>query len=109
MKNEIIQMYQQGTLTMAALNEQQRVKLAEELRGMKFRQATGKLRRMDVKGRLAYFRNVQVSGKVYTRYVLPSLGVQVTLVEEDVRKAGPSEGRLKQEFELVDVLVEPLS
>lgn len=92
---------------MALLNAQQRQELREELRTMKFGKATGKLRTMDRKGRLAYYRNIQYTDQLSTRYVLPSLGVQVTLIElSDPQKSGNGKF-FKQKYEIEDVVVEP--
>lgn len=93
---------------MAFLNQQEREKLQNELKKMKFNKAKGKVRRLDPKGRLAFYRNVQNSAdQLYTRYELPSLGVRVTLIEErDTLPISESE-KLKTKLELVDVIVEP--
>ncbi|HLU10171.1 MAG TPA: hypothetical protein VK003_10930 [Oceanobacillus sp.] len=93
---------------MAFLNQQEREKLQEELKGMNFNKAKGKVRRLDPKGRLAFYRNVQnTADQLYTRYELPSLGVRVTLIEQrDTLPISESE-KLKAKFELVDVIVEP--
>jgi hypothetical protein len=92
---------------MAYLNEQERDALLNELKNMSFRQAQGKLRSMDEKSRLAYFRNAQQTGRWLTRYVLPSLGTRVTLVEVHSDKPTNKERRLKSEYEFVEVIVEP--
>jgi hypothetical protein len=92
------------------LNAQERDELRENLRAMKFGKATGRLRTMDKKGRLAYYRNVQMSGQVLTRYILPTYGVQVTLIETSDPKMPLVKGAVdfrKQDYEIVDVLVEP--
>ncbi len=91
---------------MAYLNKQQRDALLNELKSMNFKQAKGKLHRIDPKGRLAVYRNNQSVGKWVTRFDLYSLGTRVTLVE--VYNTRPQGNRHKAEFELVDVLIEPL-
>lgn len=92
---------------MAYLTEQERDTLLTELKNMSFRQAQGKLRSLDEKGRMAYFRNAQQTGRWLTRYVLPSLGTRVTLVEVHSDKPTSQERRLKSEYEFVEVIVEP--
>jgi hypothetical protein len=93
---------------MAFLNQQEREKLQTELKGMNFNKAKGKVRRLDPKGRLAFYRNVQnTASQLYTRYELPGMGVQVTLVEQGDQKPISESDKLKAKFELVDVIVEP--
>lgn len=90
---------------MAYLNERERRSLLNELSGMRLWRAKFKLRLLDPKGRLLYLRNVQQSGEWHTKYVLESLGTQVTLVE--VNHAENNLPRNKQKFEFVNVIVEP--
>ena len=90
---------------MAYLNSSERQQLLDDLTGLKFGRAKGKLQRMDPKGRLAYYRNAQQSGEWHTRYVLESLGTMVTLVE--VNHAENDQPRNKQRFEFVNIIVEP--
>jgi len=92
-------------LTMAFLNEQERDKLLNDLKNMNFNRAKGKLARMDPKGRLAYFRNVQMAGESHTKYILEGLGTVVTLVE--VNNAQNTEARNKANYEFVKIIVEP--
>jgi hypothetical protein len=95
---------------MAFLNKQERDQLENELKGMKFGKATGKLRSMDPNGRLVYYRNVQETGEWNTRYELKGLGARVTLVERQVEKAAKVLNFLKTDkltYDLVDVRVEP--
>jgi hypothetical protein len=91
---------------MAYLNAADREKLANELKNLKFNQAKGKVRRLDSKSRLAFYRNSQGIGRWLTRYDLPTLGTRVTLVEsyQTVEK----NGKLRSDFELNEVVVEPL-
>lgn len=87
---------------MAYLNQQERDELLDELKKKNFMQIKRKLRRMDPKGRLAFYRNVQETDRWMTRYVLEGLGTQVTLVESvDI-----SQG--KNDFTLQEIIVEPL-
>jgi hypothetical protein len=90
---------------MAYLNEQERLALVNELKEMSFNRAKGKVRSLDPKARLAFYRNAQRVGQWMTRYELPGLGTRVTLVEShrDVQK----NAKIKSEFELVEVIVEP--
>jgi hypothetical protein len=92
---------------MAYLNEQQREELLNQLKDMSFNQANWKLRLMDKQGRLAFYRNAQQTGRWLTRYVLPSFGTRVTLVEKHSGEPGKQANRLKSKFEFVEVIVEP--
>lgn len=91
---------------MAYLNAQQREDLLNELKGMRFNRAKGKVRGMDDKSRLAFYRNAQNTGWLMTRYDLPTLGTRVTLVEDLNEKE--LKGKLKSEYGLREVWVEPL-
>lgn len=99
---------------MAYLNAQQREALRNELKGMAFNRVRGRVRRLDPKSKLIYIRNSQTVTDYHTRYDLPTLGVSVILVENqletlaDTDNPGSSPVRYKREFEPVDVLVEPL-
>ena len=90
---------------MAYLNEQERDKLLDQLKNMKFGKAKGKLERIDPKGRLAYYRNVQMSGEWHTKFVLEGMGTIVTLVEK-LHNAN-DQARNKQDFEFVNIIMEP--
>lgn len=90
---------------MPYLNEGERRSLLDELSGMRLWRAKFKLRLMDPKARLVYLRNVQRSGEWHTKYVLESLGTQVTLVETN--QAENTQYRNQQKFEFVNVIVEP--
>jgi hypothetical protein len=90
---------------MAYLNEQERLALLDELKDMSFNRAKGKLRSLDPKARLAFFRNAQQVGRWMTRYELPSLGTRVTLVES--HRDVPNNSKTKSEFEMVEVIIEP--
>lgn len=92
---------------MAYLNEQQRSQLRDDLKDLKFNQAKGKVRRMDAKARLVYIRNAQQVGRWLTRYDLEGLGTRVTLVEEN-RVVTDTDKKLENEWQMVDVIVEPL-
>ena len=92
---------------MAYLTKEQRDALQTELAGMSFRQAQGKLKHIDSKGRLAYYRNAQRTGRWMTRWVLTGLGTQVTLVESNIVSDKKQPNRVKNDYALVDVIVEP--
>ncbi|MBL8133054.1 MAG: hypothetical protein JNL42_14430 [Anaerolineae bacterium] len=98
---------------MAYLNRAEREQLLNELKNMSFNKAKGRLRRIDPKGKMAYFRNAQESGKLFTRFELHGMGAVVTLIERDSDKvltteaAGAASTRLKPEFTLLEVVVEP--
>lgn len=92
---------------MAYLNQQQREELVERLSKMKFNRAKHTLVRMDPKGKLAYFRNNQETGKWMTRVDLYSLGTRVTLVESN--SVSDKTGRLvRSGYELEEIIVEPM-
>lgn len=91
---------------MAYLTEEKRAELKAELEKLSFRQAHGRLKRMD-KGRLAFYRNAQYAGKWMTRWVLEGMGVVVTLVEANVWTEKEKANRIKNDYNLIDVIVEP--
>ncbi len=99
---------------MAYLNQEEREKLLQELTKMSVSRARGKLRRMDPKVKLAYLRNMQQSGEYATRFDLFGLGTVVTLIERgseeqtSTDKPGSAAVRMKSEFELSQVIVEPM-
>lgn len=96
---------QKGPVRMAFLNQQEREALLDELKEKNFQQIKARLRRIDPKGRLAFFRNAQTVGRWMTRYELSGLGTRVTLVEE--AKPFEKKGKLRSNFELVEIVVEP--
>ena len=94
---------------MAYLNEKEREKLLNDLSKMNFMKAKRRLRRMDRQGKLALFRNVQNTGEWMTQFDLYGLGTTVTLIE--ARKSGyegTPEQRNEHEYELVEIIVEPM-
>jgi hypothetical protein len=109
-----IQIARKGDDAMAYLNRAERQKLLDELKTMKFNRAKGRLRRLDPKGRIALYRNAQVSGELHTRFELHGLGTVVTLVEGSSRTlkttqaAGANATREKSEYVLQAVIVEPM-
>lgn len=91
---------------MAFLNTQQRQDLLNELINLRFNRAKGKVRGMDEKSRLVFYRNAQQNGRLLTRFDLPTLGTRVTLVEKV--DAADRNGKLKAEYDLAEVTVEAL-
>lgn len=87
---------------MAFLNKQERDELLDSIKDLKFNRIKGKLRHMDDKNRLIYYRNVQQSGHWMTAYELPTKGVKVTLVES--MELGRKN---KAEYTLEEIIVEP--
>jgi hypothetical protein len=92
---------------MAFLNRQERQELLNDLAQMSFNKARGKLRRLDPRGRMAFYRNAQTSGRFHTRFELEGLGTRVTLIEQEIQTPGKSPLYNKSQFELVEVIVEP--
>lgn len=99
---------------MAYLTREEREKLLDELKNMSFNRAKGKLRRMDKKGVMAYYRNSQTIGRWMTRFDLHGLGTVVTLVEQEIETPdrtdapGSASVRQKSEPQLVEVIVAPM-
>lgn len=91
---------------MAFLNKSERDALTQELKQMKFGFAKRKLRGMDAKGRLVYYRNSQKIGEWTTRFELPSYGIRATLIESNAMQSKKN-GNVMSEYELVDVIIEP--
>jgi hypothetical protein len=88
------------------MNQKEREELLNQLKDMKFGRATGKVRGLDDKARLAFYRNAQGVNRLMTRYDLPTKGTRVTLVESTQKVE--SHNRLKNEYDMVEVIVEPL-
>jgi hypothetical protein len=95
---------------MAYLNKDQRDQLKAELEKMSFGAANGRLKRMDRKGRLAFYRNAQRVGQWQTKHILAGFGTEVTLIESNQfkEKLGKA-NRVKNDYKLVEVVVEPTS
>jgi hypothetical protein len=91
---------------MAFLNQSERESLKKELLSMSFGPAKRKVRAMDAKGRLVFYRNNQTIGQWVTRFELPSFGTRVTLVESLGTQEKKS-GKIMSDYEFVDVVVEP--
>lgn len=90
---------------MAFLNASERESLKKELLSMSFGPAKRKVRAMDAKGRLVFYRNNQNIGQFLTRFELPNFGTRVTLVESFGMKAKKS-GEVMSDYDFVDVIVE---
>lgn len=93
---------------MAFLNDADRDRLLNELSSMNFKRAKARLRRMDPKGKIAVYRNVQNTGEWITRYDLHGLGTKVTLVEAYTGYEGDPAQRKAADYKLVQVIVEPM-
>jgi len=90
---------------MAFLNKDERDALLNDIKNKSFNGIRGYVNRKDAKARLAYFRNVQESGKWMTRYVLEGLGTQVTVYEKlDEENEGWFS---KRKYEIEQIVVEP--
>lgn len=93
---------------MPYMNTQEREKLLNDLKGLDFIKAKRKLFLIDQKGRLAFFRNAQHSGQLETRFELEGLGTRVTLIEKHSRELDEKKQVWNSNYELIDVVVEPL-
>jgi hypothetical protein len=85
----------------AYLNKSERDALLEELRGKRFERCQRILVLKDQDVRLKYYRNIQETDRWMTRYILPSFGTQVTLVEGLSNEGG------NRTFTLNEIIVEP--
>lgn len=92
---------------MTYLNAQQRDQLRDELLGMRLGRAKGRVKSMDKKSRLVLYRNMQRVGEYSTTYLLPTLGVKVSLVEGENLKGAQRTGWFNRKYDLVDVVVAP--
>ncbi|MDQ7028173.1 MAG: hypothetical protein Q9P01_11260 [Anaerolineae bacterium] len=90
---------------MAYLNKQERDQMAEEIKDKSPSQIRGYVNGKDKKARLAYWRNVQESGKWMTRYIMDSLGTMVTIYETFDEE---SKGWFNQrKYRVAQIVVEP--
>lgn len=96
---------------MAYLNQAEREALLDELKALSFRKAKGRLRKLDAKGRMAFYRNYQRTGEFVTCFVLEGKGTRVELVETLARTEGKpihyGVNRLKAKFTFARVAIEP--
>lgn len=93
---------------MAFLNAQERERLKNDLLGMSYNRAKGRLNRLDPQGKMVYWRNSQKVGELHTRFDLLGLGTTVSLVEKMNLKPTDKDRVSRTSFELTDVIVEPL-
>lgn len=96
---------------MAYLNGAERQALLDELKSLSFRKAKGRLRRLDPKGQMAYYRNAQQTGEYVTCFVLHGKGTRVELVEKLTHSDGKEThfgfNRLKPKYTFSRVVIEP--
>lgn len=92
---------------MKYLNAQQREQLREELLKLPPRRVKGRIKGMDKKSRLMLYRNMQRVGEYTTTYLLPTLGVRVSLIEGEALKEANRPGWFKRKYDLIDVVVTP--
>ena len=90
---------------MAFLNKDERDALLNDIKDKNLGGIRFYVHNKDNKARLAYYRNVQESGKWMTRYVLEGLGTQVTVYE---RINADNKGWFsKRKYEIEQIVVEP--
>jgi hypothetical protein len=92
---------------MAFLNKQERDELLDEIKDKRFNQIRNICYRKDPQARLAYHRNVQMSGKWSTRYVLEGLGTQVTVVENIEQDQDSNDRIRRRKYKIESIIVEP--
>lgn len=92
---------------MTYLNAQQREQLRDELLKLPPGRAKARVKGLDKKSRLVLYRNMQRVGEYTTDYVLPTLGVRVSLIEGEALKEANRPGWFKRKYDLVDVVVTP--
>ena len=94
---------------MAFLNSSERDEFQQELKDINdFVKVKRRLFLADQKGRLAFFRNAQHSGKLETRFDLEGLGTRVTIVEKHSREMSEKGKFWNSHYELIDFEVEAL-
>jgi hypothetical protein len=94
---------------MAALTQQQREQLRNDLLQMSYRAAKVRVRNMDPNSRLRYWRNSQRAGELHTTYDLPGFNTRVTLVETIDPTPKPDKSTFKPNYTYIDARVEPLN
>jgi hypothetical protein len=95
---------------MANLNREERERLRNELLGMSYNAAKGRLNALDPKGHLVYWRTNQRVGEWGTRgtrFDLEGLGTRVDLIET-IEEKSKKDRISRRKYNLVDVRVEPL-
>jgi hypothetical protein len=96
--------------TLHKLSEEDMQAVADKLVGLKIGKARGQIRRLDPDSQLQMYR-VGVQDELLTRFVLPNLGVSITLVEEPGVVAEGDADKLKAtdsfvKFKATDTFVE---
>jgi hypothetical protein len=97
------------------MDDAERQQLADRLSGLSFQAAHREMRKIDRDAVLKYFRN-SYWDEYHTLWLLPNLGVEVTLVEKsdidtlNQREYGgpPWQRRLGVEFQYIEARVAPL-
>ena len=92
---------------MANLNREERDRLRNELLGMSYKAAKGRLNALDPKGHLVYWRNNQRVGEWGTRFDLEGLGTRVDLIET-IEEQSKKDRISRRKYTMIDVRVEPL-
>ncbi|KAB2906121.1 MAG: hypothetical protein KJ064_11320 [Anaerolineae bacterium] len=90
------------------MNEQERLKLAEHLAGMKFQRARSEIRKLDPQANLKYFRNAFGTQRWHTAYELPNEGIKITLVEQAEQKPVADSNLVRVTPVYVEAIVEDL-
>lgn len=90
------------------MNEQERLKLAEHLAGMKFQRARSEIRKLDPQANLKYFRNAFGTQRWHTAYELPNEGIKITLVEQVEQKPVADSNLVRVTPVYVEAIVEDL-
>jgi uncharacterized hydantoinase/oxoprolinase family protein len=97
------------TETVTKLSEKDMQDIAEELIKLKVNKARQRVRRLDADSKMQMYR-VAVLGELLTRFNLPNLGVNVTLVEiQHTEPKDDGTDKLIPEPEFVEVRVEPMA
>lgn len=94
--------------TLKKLSEAEMKELAEELVDLPYLKAKRRTRNADPDARLEYMRN-GIGPELHTRYLLPNLGVAVTLVEKPgSEQIDKDHDKRRDTSRLVEAIVEPL-
>lgn len=90
------------------LGEYEINQLAAKLAKMRFNRAKWHVRNLDKKGRLDLFRVVVGTDEWHTRFTLPTLNLQITLVEKRQVTGVDKMGRERTKFQYVEARVKPI-
>ncbi|MCC6974574.1 MAG: hypothetical protein IT322_11250 [Anaerolineae bacterium] len=83
--------------------------LAKKLAKMRFNRAKAHVRSLDKKGKLDIFRVVVGANQWHTKYTLPTMGLQIILVERREETGSPNHlGFRRTRFRYVEARVEPI-